>query len=61
MISGNTINVITRSIIPVNLNALMYWEVKILRDFYQDMNDSIKAHKYENISNQWREAVTAVL
>jgi len=61
MISGNIKNIKTRIIIPVNLNDFMYRGATILSDFYQDMNDSIKAHKYENISNQWRDAVTVVL
>lgn len=28
---------------------------------YQDMNDSVKAYKCENILNQWRDASTAVM
>ncbi|XP_022174955.1 trehalase isoform X4 [Myzus persicae] len=58
---GNLTNLKTQSIIPVDLNALVYWNAKILSDFYRELNVSDKALKYENIANKWIEAVTAVL
>lgn len=61
MITGNLTNLKTRFIIPVDLNALVYWNAKILSDFYRELNVSDKALKYENIANKWIEAVTAVL
>jgi len=61
MIAGNLTNLKTRFIIPVDLNALVYWNAKILSDFYRELNVSDKALKYENIANKWIEAVTAVL
>lgn len=61
MIAGNITNTKTRSIVPVELNALMFWNAKILSDFYREMNNTVKALKYENISLEWNEAVTAVL
>lgn len=61
MIAGNITNLKTRSIIPVDLNALVYWGADILSDFYRHMNVSDKAQEYETIANQWRDAVTAVL
>ncbi|XP_060859891.1 trehalase-like [Metopolophium dirhodum] len=58
---GNITNTKTRSIVPVELNALMFWNAKILSDFYREMNNTVKALKYEKISLEWNEAVTAVL
>lgn len=61
VIAGNLTNLKTRSIIPVDLNALVYWNAKLLSEFYRGLNISDKALKYENIGNKWIEAVTAVL
>lgn len=61
MILGNLTNLKTRSIIPVDLNALVYWNAKLLSEFYRELNIPDKALKYENIGNKWIEAVTAVL
>ncbi|XP_025410177.1 trehalase-like isoform X2 [Sipha flava] len=58
---GNLTNLKTRSIIPVDLNALVYWNAKILSQFYKDLNVPDKALRYENIAKKWIEAVTAVL
>ncbi|XP_029341480.1 trehalase-like [Acyrthosiphon pisum] len=61
MIAGTLSDTKTRSIVPVELNALIYWNAKILSDFYREMNNTIKASIYENVSLEWEEAVTAVL
>jgi len=61
MISGNLTNIKTSSIVPVDLNALIYWNAKILSDFYRDLNVSSKAKEYDIIGNHWRDAVMAVL
>ncbi|XP_029341666.1 trehalase-like [Acyrthosiphon pisum] len=58
---GDLINTKTRSIVPVELNALLYWNAKTLSDFYRVMNNTVKASMYESISLEWEEAVTAVL
>ncbi|XP_050527394.1 trehalase [Daktulosphaira vitifoliae] len=58
---GNLTNLKTRYIIPVELNALIYWNAKILSDFYRDLNVPEKVLKYENIGYKWIEAVTAIL
>ncbi|XP_060876009.1 trehalase-like [Metopolophium dirhodum] len=58
---GNLLNTKTRSIIPVELNSIVYWNAKILSDFYREMNNTVKASIYEKISLQWIDAVTAVL
>ncbi|KAF2885006.1 hypothetical protein ILUMI_21180 [Ignelater luminosus] len=58
---GNLTNINTRSIVPVDLNALMYWNAVILAEFNQYLNNTEKAKKYNEIANEWMEAVTAVL
>lgn len=61
MISGNILNVKTKSIVPVDLNSLVYWGAAILSEFYRDINISVKADEYSTIADQWKDAVTAVL
>ena len=61
MITGTLLDLKTRSIIPVDLNALIYWGAKILSEFYQDLQIIDKAFKYEKIAKRWIEAVTKVL
>jgi len=61
MIAGNITNTHTSSIIPVELNALIYWGAKILSGFYREMNVFEKSQKYETIANQWRDSVTKIL
>nr|AOT82130.1 membrane-bound trehalase 2 [Harmonia axyridis] len=59
--AGNLTNIMTRSIIPVDLNAIMYWNAKLLGDYNKILGDSDKAEYYYHISKEWMEAVTAVL
>jgi len=61
MIAGKLKNSKTRSIVPVDLNSLVYWNAKLLSDFYRKINNTIKASEYEIISLQWKEAVAEVL
>jgi len=61
MIAGDITDTKARSIIPVELNALIYWNAKILSDFFRAMNNTAKALEYENIYLEWNDAVTAVL
>jgi len=61
MIAGDLLNTKARSIVPVELNALMYYNAKVLSDLYKEMNNTIKASIYEEISLQWKDSVTAVL
>jgi len=61
MIAGDLKNTRTRSIVPVELNSIIYWNAKILSDFYRKVNNTRKASIYEDISLQWQDAVTAIL
>lgn len=43
----------TRSIIPVELNAILFWNAKIIAEFYGHKGDSEKQAYYNKISNQF--------
>ncbi|XP_046406587.1 trehalase isoform X1 [Ischnura elegans] len=58
---GNLTNLKTRSIVPVDLNSILYWNAKILSDFYTMLNMPEKAKKYSAIAEEWLEAVDAIL
>jgi len=60
MIAGNTLNSKTVSIVPADLNALVYWSAKKLSDFYRDMDVTVKTKEYENNAEQWKDGVTEV-
>lgn len=58
---GNLTNIKTRSIVPVDLNAIIYWNAVILADFHDLLNNVEKAKMYRETAERWLEAVTAVL
>ncbi|XP_046987728.1 trehalase-like [Schistocerca americana] len=59
---GNLTNLKVRYIIPVDLNSIIFWNAKILSDFFMNVvNDAEKSSVYEEIAEQWKEAVTKVL
>lgn len=58
---GNITNLKTRSIVPVDLNAIIYWNADILAQFYRLLSMPKKAAEYEKIAETWLEAVTEVL
>lgn len=58
---GTLENIKTRSIIPVDLNAIMCGNAILLADFYEMLNNRNKAQFYRNIAKKWRKAVTDVL
>ncbi|XP_047101886.1 trehalase-like [Schistocerca piceifrons] len=58
---GNLTQLKTRQIIPVDLNAFIYWNAKILEDFWRMLGNPTKAEYYRDIAEKWKEAVTAVL
>ena len=43
----------TRSIIPVELNAILYWNAKIIAEFYGYKGDSAKQEHYDTISKEF--------
>ncbi|KAL0268857.1 UNVERIFIED_CONTAM: hypothetical protein PYX00_010664 [Menopon gallinae] len=58
---GNKSSIHTRYIIPVDLNAFVYWNAKILSQFYTILKNEEKAVQYRKISEEWLQAVTDVL
>ncbi|XP_069695388.1 trehalase-like isoform X2 [Periplaneta americana] len=58
---GTLLDLKTRSIIPVDLNSFIYWNAKLLEEFYDELKMPEKSVKYRDIANEWLEAVTAVL
>nr|CAH7759373.1 unnamed protein product [Callosobruchus chinensis] len=59
--SGNLTDIKTRSIVPVDLNAMVYWNAVILSEFNRLLHNPEKADNYSKIANEWMEAVEAVL
>lgn len=60
-VAGTLIDLKTRYIIPVDLNSILYWNAKLLVEFYRDLNMPEKSEKYRIIAEEWLEAVTAIL
>ncbi|XP_067002747.2 trehalase [Anabrus simplex] len=59
--NGTLSDIHTRNVIPVDLNAFLFWNARILSDFHKMLGDFNKAAKYTKIASDWKEAVTAVL
>ncbi|XP_055386870.1 trehalase isoform X2 [Condylostylus longicornis] len=51
----------TRSIIPVELNAIMFWNAKIIAEFYSKAGDVKKCAEYEAKAQDILKAIEAVL
>lgn len=60
-ILGNISSIHTRYIIPVDLNAFIYWNARILNRFFTELGNKEKAAYYDSVAAEWLEAVTAVL
>ncbi|RZC32475.1 trehalase-like [Asbolus verrucosus] len=58
---GNLTNTKVRSIVPVDLNSIIYWNAVLLSEFYGLLNNPSKVQYYDKIAKDWMEAVTAVL
>ncbi|GLH08160.1 Trehalase [Gryllus bimaculatus] len=58
---GNLTNLKVRSIIPVELNAVLYGNAKTLANYYSRFKDFNKSEMYNDIAEKLKEAVTAVL
>lgn len=50
----------TRSIVPVDLNALLFWNAQLLSEFYAELHDTNKSRHYDKIANEMLKAVEAV-
>jgi hypothetical protein len=61
IVSGNLTNTKARSIVPVELNAMIYWNAALLSEFHGSLNNTAKAQYYDKIAKEWMDAVTAVL
>lgn len=46
---------------PVDLNAFIYWDAKLLAEFYALIDDAAKAMEYERIAADWLTAVEQIL
>ena len=60
-ITGNRLDIETENIIPVDLNSFLYWEAFLLAKFYNKLGDLQKSQYYQDVAEQWKAAVTAVL
>ncbi|GAB0092045.1 Trehalase [Sergentomyia squamirostris] len=58
---GDLTNLKTRSIVPVELNAILFWNAKIIAEFYVLAKDLVKAAEFEARAQQIAEAVHACL
>ncbi|XP_066588279.1 trehalase-like isoform X2 [Prorops nasuta] len=58
---GNLTNLETRSIIPVDLNSIIYRNAVLLAEYNDRMGNGTKAAKYRKIAAEWMKAVTAVM
>lgn len=58
---GNLTDIKIKSIVPVDLNAIIYWNAKLLSKFFKILNRPKEAEVYEKISDKWLEAVDAIL
>lgn len=58
---GNLSDIKTRSIVPVELNALLYWNAKIIAKYYALDNNAKKAAEYERKALNLYLGIQAVL
>lgn len=59
--AGNLSNTKTQYIIPVELNALLYWSAKLLSQFYDTLGQAFESVTYAHIANEILQAVNEVL
>ncbi|XP_047117343.1 trehalase-like [Schistocerca piceifrons] len=58
--AGNLSNIQTQYIIPVDLNAFVYWNAEILCKFHSILHNHKKAQYYCTKAKEWLDAVTEV-
>ncbi|XP_017782171.1 PREDICTED: trehalase isoform X2 [Nicrophorus vespilloides] len=58
---GNLTNIKTRSILPVDLNAMFYWNAVILSEWHSSFGNTQKSYYYKDIADRWLQAVEAIL
>ncbi|XP_055536716.1 trehalase isoform X3 [Wyeomyia smithii] len=59
--AGNLTDLKCRSIIAVELNAILYWNAKIIAEFYKLKNNLQKTTMYEAKADELKKAIQAVL
>lgn len=59
--SGSLVNIKCRSIIPVELNAILFWNANTLAEFYLRLGNTAKSAQYENKAQELYQAIQAVL
>lgn len=59
--SGNLTNTKIKYIVPVDLNAMIYWNAKLLSKFFLRLNDTEKANKYQRIAEEWIVSIDKIL
>lgn len=58
---GNLTNLKTRSIVPVDLNAIMCWNAKLMHNFHKSLGNTAKSEYYRNVHARYMEAIDKVL
>nr|AQV08185.1 trehalase [Locusta migratoria] len=58
---GNLTHLKTRKIVPVDLNAFIYWNAKSMEEFNRLFENANRAEYYRELAEKWKEAVNAVL
>ncbi|XP_050451168.1 trehalase isoform X5 [Cataglyphis hispanica] len=58
---GNLTHLKIRSIIPVDLNSIIYRNAVLLAKYNRQMGNKIKATYYDNIAEKWKKAIEKVL
>ncbi|XP_045488241.1 trehalase isoform X1 [Pieris rapae] len=58
---GNLTNLKTRSIIPVDLNAIMSWNAELMADFHSRLGNTAKADYYKDVHASLLQAIENVL
>ncbi|XP_019696678.1 trehalase isoform X2 [Harpegnathos saltator] len=58
---GNLTNLKTRSIIPVDLNVIIYRNARLLAKYNRQTGNETKGAYYDDVAEKWKEAVRIVL
>lgn len=59
--NGGLMHLKTRSIVPVELNALLHWNAQYIAAMYKEMGDLVEAEKFQKIADTIFSAIEAVL
>lgn len=59
--NGGLMHLKTKSIVPVELNALLHWNAQYIANMYKEMGNSAQAENFQRIANNIFDAIEAVL